>query len=175
MWVEFVYSLLYTEKFFSRNSGFPFLSKTNIWFQLNWFALIVSFSWQCLQLVLHRARTTRHSNNAPFFSFLLDTSRFPAVRRTLIRRGGREMSNPRPYQTDPHPALFTTCVKINLYIYSKVFYLLLPYGKYECVPYTQRWRLRFWRNTIQNFRPILNPFYQKRSMCIAFAHVQLLN
>ena len=85
------------EKFSSRHSGFPFSSKTNIWFQLNWFALIVSFSWQCLQLVLHRTRTTRHLDKAPFVSFLLDTTRFPAVRRTPIRRGGREISTPRPY------------------------------------------------------------------------------
>ena len=34
MWAEFVGSLLYSERFFSGNSGFPLSSKTNIWFDL---------------------------------------------------------------------------------------------------------------------------------------------
>ena len=44
MWVQFVGSLLYTERFFSGYSGFPLYSKTNIW--------IVNFSLKCPQLVL---------------------------------------------------------------------------------------------------------------------------
>ena len=34
MWVEFVGSLLCSERFFSGYSGFPLSSKTNIWFDL---------------------------------------------------------------------------------------------------------------------------------------------
>ena len=45
MWAEFVGSLLCCERFFSRYSGFPLSSKTNIWFDL--------FDLQSPQLVEH--------------------------------------------------------------------------------------------------------------------------
>ena len=53
-WVEFVGSLLCTERFFSGYSGFPFSSKTNIWFDLRW---SVNLNVQCpQQLVLQRKK-----------------------------------------------------------------------------------------------------------------------
>ena len=63
VWVEFVGSLLCTERFFSGYSGFcpPFKNQ-----HLTWFALTVGFSLRCPQLVL---QTTRHSNKVRFLSF----------------------------------------------------------------------------------------------------------
>lgn len=39
-WAEFVGSILCSERFFSRHSGFPLSSKTNIWFDLIYLELI---------------------------------------------------------------------------------------------------------------------------------------
>ena len=57
MWAEFVGSLLCSKRFFSRNSGFPLSTKTNIWFDL--------FDLQSPQLVQHScsARIIWDSNN----------------------------------------------------------------------------------------------------------------
>ena len=57
-------------------------------------------------------------------SLVSDTCRPP------IRQGGREMSAPRPYETDPFHqlALFTSYTKSNFSIYTKLFQLLLPCG-----------------------------------------------
>ena len=43
------------------------------------------------------------------------------------RQGGREMSAPRPFKTNPFhpPALFTPNNKINFYIYTTLFQLFL--------------------------------------------------
>ena len=61
--IEFVGSLLCTERFFSGYSGFPLSSKIKIWFDLRWF---VNFNLHCLQLVLQRFKI-RHINKVPFF------------------------------------------------------------------------------------------------------------
>ena len=57
-------------------------------------------------------------------SLVSDTSRPPTLCRPPIRQGGREMSAPRPYETNPFhpPALFTSKTKINFYIYTQLWH-----------------------------------------------------
>jgi len=57
-------------------------------------------------------------------SLVSDTCRPP------IRQGGREMSAPRPCETNPFHQLarFTSYTKSNFSIYTKLFQLLLPCG-----------------------------------------------
>ena len=59
-------------------------------------------------------------------SLVSDTCRSP------IRQGGREMSAPRPYETDPfhRQAPFACYTKINFYIYTKLFHIFLLCGIY---------------------------------------------
>ena len=66
MWVEFVGSLLCTERFSPSTLVSPLLKNQH----LTWFVLIVNFSLQCPQLVLLSARSTRHLSKIPFLSFL---------------------------------------------------------------------------------------------------------
>ena len=65
MWVEFVGSLLCTERFSPSTLVSPLLKNQH----LTWFVLIVNFSLQCPQLVLLSARSTRHLSKIPFLSF----------------------------------------------------------------------------------------------------------
>ena len=64
MWVEFVGSLLCTERVFSGNSGFPSPQKP----KFDLIVLIVNFSCS-VSNKCSSARTTRHLNKVPFFSF----------------------------------------------------------------------------------------------------------
>ena len=65
MWVEFVGSLLCSERFSPEYSGFPIFSKTCIWFNL----IYINFNLQCPQLVCLNAKLPWHLNKVSFLSF----------------------------------------------------------------------------------------------------------
>ena len=69
-------------------------------------------------------------------SLVSDTSRPPTLCRPSIRQGGRAMSAPRPYETDPFhpPALFAFYSTVSFNIYTEVSQFFLPYDIYvHCV------------------------------------------
>mgnify|MGYP000654054401 CR=1 FL=1 len=94
-------------------------------------------------------------------SLVSDTSRPPTLCRPPIRQGGREMSAPRPYETDPFhpPALFRhpTIPSIDIYMleFWRYFFLMVST---LCLgaEYTRHLRMRSSRLPLTlSFRSIL--------------------
>ena len=81
-WAEFVGSLLCSERFFSRYSGFPLSSKTNIWFDLIWFDLIcVELSWVDLNCFDLKGDTLDRDN---LWYLLFMVSMFTSIRTNKV-------------------------------------------------------------------------------------------
>mgnify|MGYP002260030837 CR=1 FL=1 len=68
MCVQFVGSLLCSERFFPGYSSFPLTSKTCIWLNL----IFIHFNWQCPQLVCLNAKQTWHLNKVIIIIIIID-------------------------------------------------------------------------------------------------------
>ena len=71
MWVEFVGSLLWSERFSPGYSGFPLSSKTCIWLNL----ICINFNLQSPQLLCLNVKQTWHLNKLIVINYLVEQPR----------------------------------------------------------------------------------------------------